>query len=111
MLTLETLVPSAPRGRFSGINRTYTLEEVHRLRGSLPKLGIRPTIDGRLGGVRESLTALRPDVSYRAFDLMEADPARLGEILRWLVADLEAGRLRPLPHTSFPVSRGTPEPS
>src|SRR6202022_1892983 len=35
MLTLETLVPSAPRGRFSGINRTYTLEEVHRLRGSL----------------------------------------------------------------------------
>lgn len=27
----------------------------HRLRGSLPKIGIRPTIDGRLGGVRESL--------------------------------------------------------
>ena len=23
--------------------------------GSLPKIGIRPTIDGRLGGVRESL--------------------------------------------------------
>src|SRR6266404_7487809 len=27
----------------------------HRLRGSLPKIGIRPTIDGRFGGVRESL--------------------------------------------------------
>jgi L-fucose/D-arabinose isomerase len=27
----------------------------NRLRGSLPKIGIRPTIDGRLGGVRESL--------------------------------------------------------
>src|SRR5215212_5205792 len=27
----------------------------HRLRGSLPKIGIRPTIDGRYGGVRESL--------------------------------------------------------
>ncbi len=26
-----------------------------RLRGRLPKIGIRPTIDGRLGGVRESL--------------------------------------------------------
>jgi L-fucose/D-arabinose isomerase len=26
-----------------------------RLRGSLPKVGIRPTIDGRYGGVRESL--------------------------------------------------------
>ena len=27
----------------------------NRLRGQLPKIGIRPTIDGRLGGVRESL--------------------------------------------------------
>ena len=27
----------------------------NRLRGSMPKVGIRPTIDGRLGGVRESL--------------------------------------------------------
>lgn len=30
-------------------------EPVNRLRGSLPKVGIRPAIDGRLGGVRESL--------------------------------------------------------
>ncbi|HEY3332056.1 MAG TPA: L-fucose isomerase [Capsulimonadaceae bacterium] len=28
---------------------------VNRLRTALPKIGIRPTIDGRLGGVRESL--------------------------------------------------------
>ena len=28
---------------------------VNRLNGSLPKVGIRPTIDGRYGGVRESL--------------------------------------------------------
>ena len=27
----------------------------NRLRGELPKVGIRPTIDGRYGGVRESL--------------------------------------------------------
>jgi L-fucose isomerase len=27
----------------------------HRLRGALPRIGIRPTIDGRYGGVRESL--------------------------------------------------------
>ena len=27
----------------------------NRLIGSMPKIGIRPTIDGRLGGVRESL--------------------------------------------------------
>lgn len=30
---------------------------VNRLRGSLPKIGIRPTIDGRRDGVRESLEA------------------------------------------------------
>ena len=29
----------------------------NRLQGELPKIGIRPTIDGRLGGVRESLEA------------------------------------------------------
>lgn len=32
-----------------------TVGPVNRLRGDLPKLGIRPTIDGRYGGVRESL--------------------------------------------------------
>lgn len=35
MLTFETLVPTAPKGRFSGINRTYAPEDVHRLRGSI----------------------------------------------------------------------------
>ena len=28
---------------------------VHRLKGHLPKIGIRPVIDGRRRGVRESL--------------------------------------------------------
>src|SRR5205823_12755934 len=32
-----------------------TNSPTNRLRGSLPKIGIRPAIDGRLGGVRESL--------------------------------------------------------
>jgi L-fucose isomerase len=32
-----------------------TLPPRNRLRGGMPKVGIRPTIDGRLGGVRESL--------------------------------------------------------
>ena len=30
-------------------------EPTQRLRGTLPKLGIRPAIDGRRKGVRESL--------------------------------------------------------
>ena len=28
---------------------------VNRLRGDLPKIGIRPIIDGRMGGIREGL--------------------------------------------------------
>jgi hypothetical protein len=35
MLTFETLVPTAPKHRFSGISRTYTPQDVRRLRGSI----------------------------------------------------------------------------
>jgi isocitrate lyase len=35
MLTFETLVPTAPKQRFSGISRTHTPEDVRRLRGSI----------------------------------------------------------------------------
>ena len=37
------------------MEKTETLKtqpSVNRLRGQSPKIGIRPTIDGRLGGVR-----------------------------------------------------------
>ncbi len=34
--TFESLVPNAPQGRFDGIKRPYSVEEVVRLRGSLP---------------------------------------------------------------------------
>jgi isocitrate lyase len=35
-LTFEDLIPSAPKGRFAGIRRPYSLEDVVRLRGSFP---------------------------------------------------------------------------
>ncbi|MEJ0092872.1 MAG: isocitrate lyase [Methylocella sp.] len=35
-LGFEDLVPSAPKGRFDGIRRPYTAEDVSRLRGSFP---------------------------------------------------------------------------
>src|SRR6476661_3009873 len=41
----------------ASIANMKTNPPVNRLRGSLPKIGIRPTIDGRFGGVRESLEA------------------------------------------------------
>jgi len=36
MTTFQDLVPSAPKGRFDGIERPYSPEDVLRLRGSLP---------------------------------------------------------------------------
>ena len=40
--------------------------------GSLPKIGIRPTIDGRLGGVRESLEKQTMDMAKAAAKLIAA---------------------------------------
>src|SRR5271154_5288914 len=37
--------------------------------GSLPKIGIRPVIDGRLGGVRESLEKQTMDMAKTAAEL------------------------------------------
>lgn len=47
-------------------------EPCHRLRGSLPKLGIRPTIDGRYGGVRESLEPFTMAMAQAVADLVQA---------------------------------------
>ena len=39
----------------ANVKNITVAEPVNRLVGDMPKVGIRPTIDGRLGGVRESL--------------------------------------------------------
>jgi len=44
---------------------------INRLRGSLPKMGIRPCIDGRYGGVRESLEGFTMALAASARDLIE----------------------------------------
>ncbi len=44
-----------------------------RLRGSLPKIGIRPVIDGRLGGIRESLEKKTMDMARAAARLLKAN--------------------------------------
>ncbi|MEU7751228.1 type I polyketide synthase [Micromonospora sp. NPDC049171] len=53
----------------------------------------------------ETVAAARPGVRYRAFDLIEAGPRRIGEILRQVVEQLTADTLRPLPVTSWDVRR------
>lgn len=45
----------------------------NRLRTPLPKIGIRPTIDGRLGGVRESLELQTMNMARATADLIRAN--------------------------------------
>lgn len=52
------------------MNPLPTLAPVNRIRGALPKVGIRPTIDGRYGGVRESLESQTMGQARRAADLI-----------------------------------------
>jgi hypothetical protein len=48
-----------------------------RLIGRLPKVGIRPIIDGRWGGVRESLESVTLAMARAAADLIRAaNPSR-----------------------------------
>ncbi|MFT4623579.1 MAG: acyl transferase domain-containing protein/NADPH:quinone reductase-like Zn-dependent oxidoreductase, partial [Myxococcota bacterium] len=54
-----------------------------------------------------TVAAEHPGVRYRAFDLWEAGPDRLGEILREVHAGLVAGWLTPLPLRTFPVQRAS----
>lgn len=46
---------------------------MNRLKGSLPKVGIRPAIDGRLGGVRESLEDQTMGMAKRVAALLSAE--------------------------------------
>jgi L-fucose isomerase len=45
----------------------------NRLIGSLPKIGIRPTIDGRRGGIRESLEEQTMNMAKRAAEFLTAN--------------------------------------
>ncbi|KPI05019.1 6-methylsalicylic acid synthase, 6-deoxyerythronolide-B synthase [Actinobacteria bacterium OK074] len=53
----------------------------------------------------EDVAARHPGVHYRAFDLVEAGPDRIGEMLTALVDLFEAGVLTPLPVTPWDVRR------
>ncbi len=46
---------------------------MNRLKVSLPKVGIRPVIDGRLGGVRESLEEQTMGMARRVADLLSSE--------------------------------------
>ena len=59
-----------------------------RLNGGLPKVGIRPTIDGRRNGVRESLEDQTMDMAIRAAKLIEENLRHAsGEVVECIIAD------------------------
>ncbi|MFE5792308.1 SDR family NAD(P)-dependent oxidoreductase [Streptomyces sp. NPDC056503] len=51
----------------------------------------------------EEVAAAHPGVRYRAFDLVDAGPERIGEMLAALVELFESGALAPLPVTTWDV--------
>ena len=45
----------------------------NRLAGNMPKIGIRPAIDGRRIGIRESLEELTMDMAKKTADFLSAN--------------------------------------
>lgn len=59
----------------------------NRLCGGLPKIGIRPTIDGRRKGVRESLESRTMDMARSAAELLSTLHHASGEPVECVIAD------------------------
>ena len=62
---------------------------------SFPKIGIRPTIDGRLGGVRESLDDITMNMAKRVADLLVSKLNNLdGSPVECVIADSNIGGVK-----------------
>src|SRR5210317_1638767 len=66
----------------------------NRMRGALPKVGIRPAIDGRLGGVRESLEKITMDMAESVAQLISTTLRHPdGSAVECVIADTTIGRV------------------
>lgn len=59
----------------------------HRFKGDLPKIGIRPIIDGRRNGVRESLEERTMEMARSAVKLLSTLRHPSGEPVECVIAD------------------------
>ena len=65
-----------------------------RFQGDWPKIGIRPTIDGRMGGVRESLEVQTMNMAKSVVDLLTANVKYPdGTPVQCVIADTTIGRV------------------
>ena len=70
------------------------MDKKFRLNGTLPKVGIRPTIDGRRKGVRESLEAQTMGMAERVAKFIEENLRHpSGEPVECVIADSTIGRV------------------
>ena len=68
--------------------------ETKRFQGDWPKIGIRPTIDGRMGGVRESLENQTMNMAKSVVDLLTSTLKYPdGTPLQCVIADTTIGRV------------------
>ncbi|MBN1481542.1 L-fucose isomerase [candidate division KSB1 bacterium] len=71
-------------------NRELVIE--HRLRGSRPKIGIRPVIDGRRKGVRESLEEQTMNMAHAAAEFLKKNLRHAtGHAVECVIADSTIG--------------------
>lgn len=49
------------------------VEAVNRLNGSMPKIGIRPAVDGRRGGIRESLEEVTMNMAHAVAEFLSSN--------------------------------------
>lgn len=85
-------------GNLSGVNQEMNASVVNqkkgRLQGENPKLGIRPTIDGRQGGVRESLELQTMNMAKSVAELISSNLKYAdGTPVECVIADTTIGRV------------------
>ena len=69
-------------------------EPVKELHGRIPKVGIRPVIDGRRRGVRESLEEQTMDMAKRVADLISKNLKHPnGMPIKCVISDTTIGRV------------------